>query len=554
MSGNDCEIQSDIGEPKGTHVGAPYGLSDDVPPGLKLLLALIDNSHWPLHVEGDTGVGKESRVDEGATIPCENITALDPGPIPDGVFPEGPNYSYPGVGITAYGCQMGCNYIIVGNLGASVIVGKIDGQWHILRVIASGSTTPLFGPSNECRCCGNALKDVKLRAKIFRVTPDGCGPYRACDEFRIDPLSTQLGHNPMQLSLKCESTPESILENLNDWSATAFGSSAVVKSIKCCNQYAETNCYRTVDEGFELCICEEIDPDGSGSGSGDYLCRFEMVIEFTHEGCEYTVLIYHDIADIDDDPCVEFADEFIEDVVMEAPGLPYLEPGDRVIMAKIPGGLAGRTALNGIDPIEWFLIRACNVQDCANQCDEPSPPEISPCCGKPCDELPTTLSATIEVLSSDCPCPSGTSFGATLTRRGNPELDCSGAANIRWSVSPTSDSEPPEIVGCINNPGGVPPTKIRLANLELKCADNTADACGDGASGSALGPNMILEVFHFNSYAATTVGGSGLATQDRVVSCCSPFFVQYEITGNYCYGAGASTVTAPTTLRITITG
>jgi hypothetical protein len=276
-------------------------------------------------------------------------------------------------------------------------------------------------------------------------------------------------------------------------------------------------------------------------------------------GIDYVVLIYQEILDADDDPCTEFADVFIENVIAEAAGLPDLQPDDRVIMARIPGGLAGRTALDGTDPIEWFIIRACNINDCLDDCDPP-PVFTSPCCGKLCNELPTSLSATIEVLASDCPCTSGSSFGATLTRDGtDPAGTCEGAVNIIWVVTPTALAEPPGIEGCINDPGGVPPTKVRIANLELKCGDNRLDACGDqfgasGNSGAELGPSMTLTVWGFGSYAGTFTGNSYIATQDRTISCCSPFFLQYEVTGQFCYGAGASPVAATTTLRITITG
>ncbi len=565
VSDDDCAVRTDIDETV-VHVGAPYGIADDVPPGLKLLLALIDGAHWPLHVEGDTGVGTGARVEEGATIPGADcgtlITALDPGPIPDGVFPDFPNYSYPGVGVTAYGCQLNCNYIITGTLGASVIVGKIDNQWHILRVIQSASTTPLFGPSNDCRCCGNALKDVKLRARVIYVSSQA-GDYRACDEFRIDPLSTELGYNPLEIRVSCGSTPESVLEDITDWEVTVLGEQVEITALSCCAEFVE-GCERVVYDPTEWCICDGDSSSFSGSASSSAStsssassseCRFEMNIRFFHLGIEYFVLIYRDLTD--DDPCTEFEDVYIEDVIAEAAGLPNLNPGDRVIIAKIPGGLAGRTALNGVNPIEWFVIRACNEGDCANQCDEP-PVNLSPCCGKPCNELPTTLSATIEVISSDCVCASGSSFGATLTRDGDPDADCSGAANIIWVVTPTANTSPPEIAGCIRNPGGgIPPTKVRVANLELKCGDSTPDACGDGSgsgSDNELGPSVTLTVFGFGSYAGTFVSASYIATQDRDVSCCSPFYLQYEVTGAFCYGAGASPVGSTTTLRITITG
>lgn len=558
-SGDDCAVRSDIGSPTSVHVGTPYGFDEEVPEGLRLLLALIDGAHWPLHVEGDTGVGKEAGWGYTQSVVgpgCQNVTARDPGPIPDGIFPENP-YVYPGIGVTAYGCQLNCNYVITGTLGASVIVGKIDNQWHILRVLDSAQTQPIFGPSNACRCCGDALKDKKLRARVMHVSSDA-GDYRACDEFRLDPLSTERGYNPMQIKLSCGSAEDSVLEDITDWSAYAFGSAAEITSLHCCTAF-EDNCTRVVTGYGEDCICNGDEGSGSGSGSAD--CRFEATIEFTHLGIDYTVLIYQDAADADDDPCTEFADVFIENVIAEAAGLPDLQPDDRVIMARIPGGLAGRTALDGTDPIEWFIIRACNEMDCANPCDEP-PGYTSPCCGKLCNELPTSLSATIEVISSACVCASGSTLSATLTRDAtDPAGTCEGAVNITWVVSPTVDTDPPGIEGCINDPGGVPPTKVRIANLELKCGDNRLDACGDqfgasGNSGAELGPSMTLTVFGYGGYAITTVATSDIATQDRGISCCSPFFLQYEVTGAFCFGAGASPVNATpqTTLRITITG
>jgi hypothetical protein len=555
MSTDDCAVRSSVESLTSVYVGPPYGRDEEVPTGLKLLLALIDGSHWPLQVEGDTGVGKEAGFGFNQAPVCpggQRETALDPGPVPDGIFPEFP-YVYPGIGVTAYACQMNCNYVITGTLGAHVIVGKIDGQWHILRVLDSGQTQPIFGPSNACRCCGDALKDKKLRARVLHVSSSG-GDYRACDEFRLDPLSTERGYNPMQITLSCGSTAESVLEDITDWSARAFGSAAEITSLFCCTAF-EDNCTRVVSGYGEDCNCNS--DETSGSGAAD--CRFEATIEFTHLGIDYVVLIYQEILDAEDDPCTEFADVFIENVIAEAAGLPDLQPDDRVIMARIPGGLAGRTALDGTDPIEWFIIRACNVADCANPCDEP-PGYTSPCCGKLCNELPTSLSATIEVIDSACVCTSGSTLSATLVRDAtDPAGTCEGAVNIIWVVNPTADTTPTEISGCINDPGGVPPTKVRIANLELKCGDGRPDACGDqfGASdnsGSELGPSMTLTVFSFGSYAGMFIGNGYIATQDRQISCCSPFFLQYEVTGDFCYGAGASTVSSVTTLRITITG
>jgi hypothetical protein len=560
---DECGITTDRpGVPPVSFVGPPYLPGEIVPDGLHILLALIDGAQWPLQVAGDTGVGVNADAWGGIEITeCDTITALDDGPIPNGVFPADPPI-YPGVGITAYGCQMNCTYVISGSLGSSVIVGKIDNQWHILRVLGSASTTPMFGPSNECRCCGNSLKDVKLRARVYRVTPDNCGPYRACDEFRLDPLSTALGYNPMEISLTCQSSEGSLFEDVNDWTAYAFGNEVTVVSVTCCAPYDECEdvCERLEYSGVEVCYCCGSDSSSASSSVSASVsasvsdeCRFEAVIEFTHDGCEYRILIWAPIID-DDDPCTLFTDEYIEDVIAEANGLPQLVAGDRVIIARIPSGITGRQALNGADPVEWFIIRACTAKDCAFPC-EGTPPQGPPCCGVLCSEMPNGLTATIEVISSAC-C-SG-SLSVAMTKEGI-ETQCDGASDTAWFVHDLTDPNPPEIVICTGVAPGFPPypTKIAINNLELICG-SAENECADSMSTSAsdddiAGPLFSLWVSYYNQYVTPGAQSRTLATQDRTVSCCSPLYLEYEITIPVCFIAGAGVISATTTLRITIT-
>jgi hypothetical protein len=282
-------------------------------------------------------------------------------------------------------------------------------------------------------------------------------------------------------------------------------------------------------------------------------CRFEAVIEFTHEGCAYRVLIWRPIID-DDDPCTLFSDEYIEDVIAEANGLPQLIAGDRVIIAKIPATITGRQALDGVDPVEWFIIRACTSEDCAFPCDVP-PPQGPPCCGVLCSEMANGLTATIEVVSSAC-C-SG-SLSVAMTKEGI-ETQCDGASDTAWFVHDLTDTTPPEIIICTGVAPGFPPypTKIAITNLELICG-SAENLCADSMSTSASdddvdGPLFSLWVSHYNSYIAVGDQSRVLATQDRSVSCCSPLYAEFEITIPVCFIAGAGVIVSSTTLRITIT-
>lgn len=513
-------------------VGPPYRISalgaPQPPIGLQMLMAKLDGAHWPLQNCGDRSVGVGAAGNGWGLLDTtfSTYSEIDEGPALGGPFPADPP-TYPGVGITAYGCEIDCQYIITGDLGAEVIVGKIDGQWHILRVTGSASTIPLTGSHNECRCCGSSRKNRKLRAEIISASV-GCAQYAVGTQFVLDPISYSTSDNPLRISLSCLSRPESLLEDIVDWTAYACGNEAEMISLDC---------------------CAPVDESGGGSGS----CRFEAVIRTQPaEGCSdcsYDILIW----DEPGDPCIEFDDvEFGEPVVMEACGLSDLPAGTRVIMARFPATDTGRDALSGQEPIEWFVVRACTEQDCANQCDNP-PPQGPPCCGVLCSEMPAGLTATVEILASDC-CAGAASV--TLDKQGA-ATQCDGAADTKWFAHDLTDPAPPEIIICSGAIAVPPfyPTKVAINNLELICG-SAEDLCGDAGTSSASptdGPVFSLWVSYYETYATGGSSGRVLATQNRVASCCSPLYLEYEITIPVCFIAGAGVITASTTLKITIT-
>lgn len=565
-SGAECVVIVNKPEIDIVQVGPPYypsnvGSTNTPPNGLELLLSLIDGRAWPLNVCGDQGIGKNATPWGAVDVLTNNYIAIDEGPIPDLPFPADPPI-YPGVGITAYGCELNCNYTIVGNLGADVIVAEIDGQWQILRVLGSASTTPLFGPSNDCRCCGNSLKSTKLKARITKVTPEGCGEYRACHEFELDPVSTFTGGNPLGISIICNSTPESTFEDITDWTAYARGTTAEILELKCCAEYVECSDWRSTEEGSgatsgdlnETCICDPsnlIVYSGSGSGSGEP-CRFEATIRVpaTEEyPCEYEVLIFS----LEKDACEEFEDTNEgEPVIMEACGLPDLPVGTRVIMAQIPGGIPGKEALNGESPVEWFMIRACSTKDCANPCDV-LPPEGPLCCGSHCSDLPDVLSVSIEMLSGDLSCTPPVGF--TIEKWGGGVSLCNGASDTRWSLTaPIPDYTlcPGVTTGPVE--GAEYPTWLDIELAELICGAGTEeDTCGQEGSGSGSGSGDVNGPPMGFSMGGGLETGMMSATQNLVASCCNPLYLEYEITGMFGMVAGAGDTPAIVTLRIIIT-
>ena len=530
---DDCGVTVErSGEPEVVLVGPPYRaafLGEPQPAiGLKMLLTMLDGTLWPLQNCGDHSVGTGAAGNGWGLVDPRFATyaEIDAGPALGDAFPADPP-TYPGVGITAYGCEIDCDYIITGDLGAEVIVGKIDGQWHILRVTGSASTIPLTGSHNECRCCGSSRKKRKMRAEILTVSAS-CSEYPVGTEFVLDPITSSDFYNPLRLSLSCRSTADSPLEDITDWTAYACGNEAEMVSLSCCAPVED-----------------------SGTSGADE-CRFEAVIRTTAvEGCSdcvYEILIY----DEPGDPCVEFEDEeFGLPVVMEACGLPDLPVGTRVIMARIPRTAAGRDELSGEDPVEWFVVRACTEEVCADQCDPP-PPQGPPCCGVLCSEMPNGLTATVEILASDC---CGGSLALGLTKEGA-ETECDSASDTKWFLYDLTSTTPPENIICSGTSSGSPayPTKVAINNLELLCG-SAEDLCGsESGSGSPTeGPLFSLWVSYYETYSPTGAIGRVMATQNREVSCCSPLYLEFEITIPVCYIAGAGVIIASTTLKITIT-
>ena len=126
-----CGDSQDFREPVNV---VPGGMELEPEADLRLLMALLDSRYWPLQICGDNNIGNIDWNNAVGVSPNQyDHTAIDDGPITDGGgFPRPEDYPFPGVGVSAHACQLGCNYLIVGDLGADVIIGKIDDQWHIL--------------------------------------------------------------------------------------------------------------------------------------------------------------------------------------------------------------------------------------------------------------------------------------------------------------------------------------------------------------------------------------------------------------------------------------
>lgn len=548
-TGTACAIEVDRGSPEKIWIGPPYNAVDALPPdNLRMLLGLIDKSRWPLQICGDSGVG----INAPAYTVCDTVgetrTDLDlEPPLAEGIPTL--TQEYGGMGVTAYGCQLNCNYIISGTLGADVIIGKIDNQWHIIKV--NGTAQPegqMFTPSNDCRCCGNTWASMKLRARIVNIFPSlDCGPYRLCHEFRIDPISNRAGLNPLGITIGCQSASLTTdLENKADWTAFACGEQVEVLDVKCC--ITPSDC---ISGTGSVGTSEE--ETGTGTGT-ETVCRTEVVIRVGPvpgcSECTYDIMIY---AHPDDNsPCERFIDQDIETVTAEACGLPDLRAGDRVILAKIPGGLPGREALGTgtTNPVEWFVIRACTSRDCANPCD-PVTPEGPPCCGKYCSEMPQILNVTVEMLAGDLSGYDGP-YTFQISKWNGSLTGCNGAADTRWSlVTPIPDGT--IWPGFTTDPEPGPyPTWLDIEVLELICGGVSAEeSCGNGTGSPAVaGPS-----FGFSVGGGLVPGGVDplTITQDLSVACCEPLYLEYTVTGvPMGMAAGAGTQPALVTLKFTI--
>lgn len=544
--GGECVVSSDIGTPKLVPLGPPYPPASSgtlAPEGLELLLALIDGRYWPLQVCGDPGIGTNAAAHSCFDHTHFRYTEIDPGPFPVVPNPDGP--FFPGVGITAYGCQLNCDYEITGDLGADVILGKIDGQWHILRVTGNCNNSPLTRSNNECRCCGYTTAHSIATATILKVEPSGCGGFACGDEYRLSPVSGAFcGDNPPPLDIQvhCLSTADSEFEDIDDWQAMVCGQPAEIISVQCCTSRCELICH---GDDYELdCGFGSDSGSASGSGSGSAeICVTAITIQTGPlsgcGGCDLRIRVIFEAGE----PCEEFEDEPIDIVTMEACGMPDLEPGDRVIMATIPGGIPGREALGGCEPVEHFMIRACSSKEsCADPCD-PEEPAGPPCCGKLCSEMPAALTMTIEVEDGKCAC----SDALTLTLTKIDRDTCDFAADTKWSlVTPIPDNT--FCPGETNEPPGGPyPQWLDIEQVELMCDSGVPEErCAPDPD--LEGPPMNLQIS-----GGQDGGGFVQATQNLIVSCCDPFYLEFDITGNFCMAAGAGQPDNPVTLHITIT-
>lgn len=527
-TGTDCGIELIDSAIDKLVVGPPYNqLRFGGPPasnGLKLLTALLDNQRVPLQVCGDHGVGDNAFASGFLDGDRFRYTKIDNGPVPDSPVPATPPF-YPGVGITAYGCILNCTYEITGDLGAEVIVGKIDGQWHILRVIGNANNGPIVFSNNDCRCCGYTSSVTKFKAKILEVSPDSCSGYQVDDEFDLNPVAefcTNSLSNPLRIRVSCHSTANSLFEDPADWSARVCDQVAEIVSVDCCAPILGT---------------------GSGTGTGTSECRLEIVIQTGSlpgcGNCSFKLLVWG----VSGDPCVKFADTPIEEVTAEACGLTELKANDRVILVKIPGGVGNQVL--GEPPIEWFVVRACSSKSCDDPCDEETPVG-PPCCGKLCSQMPNILNVTVEYISDSGPFPSincTAPVSFQIAKHGGLADQCDGAADTRWSlVAPipdgtfcpgTTDQPPPDTY----------PTWLDIEAMVLRC-DEVFDICG---TGTADGPSFPLTM------SGGLEVGEVSATQNLAVSCCDPLYLEYMITGQFGMVAGAGEVNHTVTLKITIT-
>lgn len=534
IAGECCDDQVDRG---GEVIVAPGAREIAPNEGRRLLMALLDSRHWPMHVCGDTNTGAID-WDQAVDSPCghanEVITAIDDGPATDGTVggftEENPNYPFPGVGITAHACQLGCSYQIVGDLGADVIVGKIDGQWNILKILCNATTQSVTEISNVCRCCGILSAGTKFEAIIKSIDPPGCGPYDVCQRFELDPASC-VG-NPLNITVACSPEPESEFSDIDDWEVRVCGVVAENLALDCCaNPNAD--------------VCDE-PGSGSGSGSGSGECQFALSVQTgalaSCDGCDYEILIRTIVPN--DDPCAA-PDEDIEEVQAEACGLPDLDEGTRVILVKIPGGKtalfgsgSGCDAGSGSGLVEWFVIRACDLDaDCENPCEPPEVPSL--CCDKQCEEHPAAVTATIETDGTVCSCHDG--LVLANTGRGSP---CDLSADVRWAL------DVPEFPGFIEKcenecpESGTGFAVFKFTDAVLICG-SSANLCAGSGSGAA--PSFSLRVNAVD----------GVLNEDT--ACCDPLFLEFDFPSpqfpNFCESESAECdIGSPgPTYKITIT-
>lgn len=446
-----CGDSSNVGEPKIVGIEDAFtgrGLDPLADPtGLGLLLAMIDGRYWPVHVCGDSGVGAPFSenpigVNKGGNVQTEFEPFGDP--------------------VTAHGCLMKCIYNITVSLAAEVIVAQIDGQYQILRVRHTSFTNPVLGSSNDCRCCGMTPQRQMLYYRILSVSPPGCGSIRACDEYEINPGESCLPStgNPLSIRVGCISDAGSAIEEADDWSVYVCGVPAAITELYCAAPIPD--CIpEEVTPGSDVCQCpEQYYPDSYGT-------RLEIYVTATCGGCSYEILIYSKPEY--SDPCA-LEDVPIRNVEVEACGLPNLQVGDRLIVAEIP--TTEVDYYTGCPLVEYFLIRACTSDDCADPCDPPPLP--TSCCGILCPDLPASLTALIEIMDCDCAC----TVSVPLTK-----MPCTPGSDAgEWRYEPSLP-----VIICENSQA-----KFVLTSIRLMCGEPSYEGASDGFSIVADGQDGTL--------------------------------------------------------------
>jgi hypothetical protein len=482
-SGSCSETTEDIGSPvivgvEGAFTGIAFDPDTD-PTGLGMLLAKIDGRFWPLSVCGDSGAGGifNDPLAKNLDVPTSEVY-IDPIDKP----------------ITAHACLLPCDYRITTGLGAQVIVAKIDGVWNILRVLNSATTVPVTGSDRRCRCCGLSPQTV-FRARIIEVHSEsgsgsgsgGC--YPPCTEFILKHNAVNCDSdpaNPLSIEIGCDPLASSTLQNVGDWTVTVCGVEAEITSLECAAPVPD--CEPEDVDGVCVCV-DEGTGSGSGSGSGGDT-RFEMYIR-THSlpecgGCDYTILIY--TQPDEEDPCA-LEDVPIDIVRAEACGIPDLPVGTRVIMVKVPQDAEDESV--ACEENKWWIVRSCYFNDCADNCDPPPPPVV--CCGVLCQDLPATMTATLEY--SDCICDPCT-FEIIMDKR-----PCEPGSEVGiWSLEAI-----PEDYKCETDR-----TIVRFDSIEYYCG-------GEGGSGSGSGSIDQEATLILNG-----VGGT------LIESSCNPQYAVFE--------------------------
>lgn len=483
--------------------------------GLELLLAMIDGYPWPLQVCGDTGVGGQLDGQHSDADVCADQGA---------VIGE----------VTAHACVLDCDYLIDTETNSSqVIVGLVDGQWNILRVRASPIV--ILGGDTRCRCCG--IRKHILLATIRCVSPGF--EYLLGTQFRMRPNGGTGGIVSLSwkgsfgvdcggtietatVILRCNADANSNLEVPSEWGVTICGETAAV---------AQVECDGSGDQSYYP-YCPSGQSDGSGSGSGvdrDPRCTGTFITITTVSGlsacCDLECTI--DICATEEDPCAA-PDEELEEVIMEACGLPNLAPGTRVIMAHIPGGRpdqVGSGSGSG-DPVEWFMIRACDAQEnCKVPCDPDGESSNRYCCGVLCENQSPTLTATVELLSGSCVCPANTTF--TIEH----QYTC--LSDTRWLL-------PASGLGFFC--GGAGLDSIEIKKIELLCGTGTKEcAAPDGSGSDSGGPTFSLAFSTEND----------LFTLDATTACCDPLFLEFTGSAEICLDA--MSVLQRIDIKVTIT-